>query len=136
LSLPCPWTIFAAALAQPEPADRVKAAQALGPIMSNSITQVTHRALGAMLRLTVADRLSIDLTPEEARTLARALAAVKDGQSSVDEIYMSPIASDKDFSAKVTPDCLLFEGAEPPLCLEWPEVAAIAASLAELAGPG
>jgi predicted Zn-dependent protease len=105
--------------------------------MSNhSVIQVTHRGLGAMLRLTVADARSFDLTLEEARTVARALAAVRDGKSKVDEIYMSPIASDRDFSAKVTLDGLLLEGAEPPLRLEWPEVGAIAASLAELAGPG
>jgi len=102
----------------------------------NSVTLVTHRALGAMLHVTVADVLSFDLTPEEARTLARALAAVRDGNSSVDEIYMSPIASDRDFSAKVTPDGLLLQGPEPPLRLEWPEVGEIAAALAEFAGPG
>ncbi len=102
----------------------------------SSVCRVTHRGLGAMLRLTVADARSFDLTHEEARTVARALAAVRDGKSKVDEIYMSPIASDRDFSAKVTPDGLLLEGAEPALRLGWTEVGAIAASLAELAGPG
>jgi len=102
----------------------------------SSVAAVTHRALGAMLRLTIMDSLSFDLTLEEARTLARALAAVSEGKSNVDEIYMSPIASDGDFSAKVTPEGLLLEGRAPPLHLAWPEVGAIAASLAELAGEG
>jgi hypothetical protein len=89
-----------------------------------------------MLRLTVAEGLSFDLTLEEARTLARALAAVRNGNSNVDEIYMSPIASDGDFSAKVTPDGLLLDARKPPLRLAWPEVSEIAGALAELAGEG
>lgn len=89
-----------------------------------------------MVRLTVADGRSFDLTLDEARTVSRALAAVRDGKSSVDEIYMSPIANDAEFSAKVTPDGVLLQGSEPPLPIQWAEVGAIAASLAELAGPG
>lgn len=102
----------------------------------SSVIRVTHRGLGELLRLTVPDGRSFDLTPQEARTVARALAAVRDGKSKVDEIYMSSIASDRDFSAKVTPDGVLLEGSEPALPLDWPEVGAIAAALAELAGPG
>ncbi|WP_026605807.1 hypothetical protein [Methylocapsa acidiphila] len=101
----------------------------------SSVIQATHRGLGAMLRLALSDGRSFDFTLQEARTLSRALAAVRNGKSKVDEVYMSPIASDLDFSAKVTPDGLLLEGAEQPLKLEWPEVGTISASLAELAGP-
>lgn len=102
---------------------------------TNSVARLSHRGLGAMLRLTLVEGSSFDLTLQEARILARALKAVSEGKSSVDEVYMSPIASDNDFSAKVTPDGLVLQAREPPLRLGWPEVGAIAASLAELAGP-
>jgi hypothetical protein len=98
------------------------------------VSPITHRGLGAMLRLAVADGLSFDLTHEEARTLSRAMKAVADGKSKVDEIYMSPIASDRDFSAKVTPEGLLLEAASPPLRLAWEDVSALAADLAAQAG--
>lgn len=101
----------------------------------SSVAPFTHRALGAMLRLTVAQGLSFDLTHQEAQTLARAMKAVAEGKSEVDEIYMSPIASDRDFSAKVTPDGLVLEALDPPLRLAWPAVAAMAAALAEQAAP-
>lgn len=100
----------------------------------SSVSSFTHRGLGAMLRLTVADGLSFDLTHEEARTLSRAMMAVAAGKSTVDEIYMSPIASDRDFSAKVTAEGLALEAITPPLRLAWPEVATLAAALAAQAG--
>ncbi|HYP57454.1 MAG TPA: hypothetical protein VEQ35_04125 [Beijerinckia sp.] len=92
-----------------------------------------HRGLGPMIRLTVAEGLSFDLTPQEARILSRAMAAVREGKSKVDEIYMSPIAADADFSAKVTPDGLLLETRQPPHAIAWDEVGTLAASLAALA---
>jgi hypothetical protein len=89
----------------------------------------THRALGPMIRLTVADGYGFNLTFLEARTLARALAAVKDKTSSVDEVYLSPIGSDGDIHAKVRPDGLVIEARNPPLVLAWGEVSAIADAL-------
>jgi hypothetical protein len=93
----------------------------------------THRALGPMVRLMVAEGYGFNLTFQEARTLARALLAVKDKRSSVDEVYLSPIGSDADFHAKVRPDGLVIEATNPPLVLEWSEVGAIAAALAAAA---
>ena len=87
----------------------------------------THRALGALPRLSLPGGCSFDLTFEEARTLSRALSAVAEGKSSVDEIYLSPIASDRAFSGKVTTEGLWFEAVSPPFRLAWPEVAALAA---------
>lgn len=98
------------------------------------VTAVTHRALGPMLRLTLAEGLFFDLTHEEARTVSRAMRAVAEGKSTVDEIYMSPIASDRDFSAKVTADGLVLEAVSPPFRLSWPVVGALAAALAAQAG--
>lgn len=100
----------------------------------SSVSPVTHRGLGAMLRLTVAEGLAFDLTFEEARTLSRAMTAVAEGKSTVDEIYMSPIASDRDFSAKVGAEGLVLEAFDPPLRIAWPEVAALAAALSAQAG--
>jgi hypothetical protein len=96
----------------------------------------THRALGRMVRLTVADGYGFSLTFQEARTLARALAAVKDKRSSVDEVYLSPIGSDGDFHAKVRSDGLVIDAMSPPLMLGWSEVGAIAAALAAAAPEG
>jgi hypothetical protein len=93
----------------------------------------THRALGPMVRLTVAEGYGFNLTFQEARTLARALAAVKDKLSSVDEVYLSPMGSDGDFDAKVRPDGLVIEATNPPLVLDWSKVGAIAAALAAAA---
>ena len=90
----------------------------------------THRALGPMVRLTVADGYRFNLTFQEAQTLARALAAVKDKRSSVDEVYLSPIGSDGDFHAKVRADGLVIDAMTPPLVLDWSTVGAIADALA------
>jgi hypothetical protein len=103
-------------------------------VSAGSVAAFAHRGLGPMLRLTLAEGLSFDLTHEEARTLSRAFAAVAAGKSTVDEIYMSPIASDHDFSAKVTAEGLVLEATSPPLRLAWPEVATLAAALAAQAG--
>jgi hypothetical protein len=93
----------------------------------------THRVLGRMVRLMVADGFCVNLTFQEARTLARALAAVKDKRSSVDEVYLSPIGSDGDFHAKVSPDGLVIDATNPPLVLDWSEVGVIADALAATA---
>jgi len=103
-------------------------------VSASSVSAFTHRGLGAMLRLVVAEGFAVDLTFEEARTLSRAMTAVAEGKSKVDEIYMSPIASDRDFFAKVTAEGLVLEAVTPPLRLAWPEVGAIAAALAAQAG--
>lgn len=100
---------------------------------SASAAAFNHRGLGPMIRLKLFEGPSFDLTPLEARTLSRALAAVRAGKSKVDEVYMSPIASDHDFFAKVASDGLLLEAFAPPIKLDWEDVATIASLLAELA---
>ncbi len=98
-----------------------------------SVTAVSHRLLGPMIRLEFGGALGFDLTTQEAGILARALAAVRDGKSPVDEVYMSPIASNGDFSGKVGPEGLNVAAAEP-IAIGWDEVGKIAAALAETAG--
>ncbi len=94
-----------------------------------------HRGLGQMVRLTVIEGYSFDLTFQEAQILSRALAAVKNKTSPVDEVYMSPIASDGDFSAKVLADGLVLEARTPPVRLDWPQVGAMAEALAAASAP-
>jgi len=100
--------------------------------MSSTAHSFIHRGLGPMIRLSLSDGLNFDLTPREALTLARALAAVKTGASKVDEIYMSPIASDQDFVGTVTPEGLLLQARQPPIPLDWGEVGVISDQLKEL----
>jgi hypothetical protein len=85
------------------------------------------------VRLTVTDGLVFDLTKQEAGILSRALAAVRDGRSKVDEVYMSPIASDGDFSGKVMSDGILVASKNQPVHLEWSAVGEIAGALAAFA---
>lgn len=93
---------------------------------SFTVTPVTHRMLGPLLRLTLADGLALDLTAEEAAILSRALRAVAEGRSAERTIFMSPIASDHDFTGAVDGDGV----AVGTTRLDWPEVRALADALA------
>jgi hypothetical protein len=101
----------------------------------SSVAAVSHSGLGAMLRLSLGT-LSFDLTLHEARTLAKDLAAVRAGYRLADAIYLSPIASEGDFSAEITPQGLVLRAPGPPLHINWLEVGAMAACLAGLAEYG
>jgi hypothetical protein len=104
--------------------------------MSHEFVSVfSHRGLGQMIRLTVVEGYAFDLTFQEAQILSRALAAVREKKSNVDEVYMSPIASDGDFSAKVVADGLVFEGKTPPIKLFWTDVGQMAQALAAASAP-
>jgi hypothetical protein len=87
-----------------------------------------------MIRLEFPGQLGFDLTVQEASILARALAAVREGKSAVDEVYMSPIASNGDFSGKVGTDGISV-AADAPIALGWDEVGKMAAALAALVPP-
>jgi len=94
---------------------------------------ISHRMLGPIIRLTVADGYDFVLTFQEAQILSKALRAVKDKKSPVDEVYMSPIANDYDFVAKVLDDGVIFEAKVPPLKLDWSEVGRMSEDLAKAA---
>ncbi len=95
----------------------------------------SHRGLGQMIRLTVVEGHAFDLTFQEAQILSRALTAVREKKSNVDEVYMSPIASDGDFAAKVLADGLVLEAKTPPIKLNWTEVSEMAQALAMASTP-
>lgn len=69
-----------------------------------TITTAQHPAFGRLVVLSGLTASPLRLTPQEATTVARALLAVRDGRSREREIYMSPIASDDDFTALVGPE--------------------------------
>jgi hypothetical protein len=99
------------------------------------VAAFAHRGLGPMIRLTVVEGYRFDLTHQEAQILSRALAAVKNKTSPVDEVYMSPIASDGDFFAKVLPEGILFEAHIPPISLTWTQVGEMADALSKASTP-
>jgi hypothetical protein len=90
-----------------------------------------HRAFGALATLRLAGQAERRFTLAEARHVAAALDALAAGVAREGGVYMSPIASDWDFDASATSEGLLV--ASPSggagLALEWPEVAALAATL-------
>jgi hypothetical protein len=69
--------------------------------LSFQVLQCDHRAFGRLIRLSLDGDTRLDFTPEEAATVSRALTAVREGRSLEREIYMSPIASDHEFSGAV-----------------------------------
>lgn len=101
-----------------------------------AVTAISHRFLGPMCRLAIAPDLACVLTPLEAQTLARALRAVAEDHSRVEEIYLSPNASDREFLARVTEDGLRVAAAPgADILMPWTDVAALAkALLREAAG--
>jgi|tagenome__1003787_1003787.scaffolds.fasta_scaffold20799777_2 hypothetical protein len=71
---------------------------------SIQVTRSAHRTFGSLIRLTLDSDTRLDFTAEEAATVSRALTAVREARSAEREIYMSPIASDHDFSGTVLAD--------------------------------
>jgi hypothetical protein len=71
---------------------------------SIQVNHSAHRAFGRLIRLTLDSDTRLDFTAEEAATVSRALIAVLEGKSAEREIYMSPIASDHDFTGTILSD--------------------------------
>lgn len=99
------------------------------PLLPFCLSPTQHRRLGRLLRLSLADDLLVlQLTPAEAFNLAMALAALCDG-ARVSELYLSPMASDRAFTARVETEGLAVALERGELRLDWPQVAALAALL-------
>lgn len=92
------------------------------------VTSVVHPALGQMIRLDGTGAPPLRLTPAEARTIALALRAIRDGRAAEQEIFLSPIASDDVFAAQVGPD-----GVRCPRALDWDQVEHLAGRLLAMA---
>lgn len=94
------------------------------------VKRVSHRMLGDMLRMMLSERLSFDLTLEEGRTLSRAFTALAHDWRRNDLVYLSPVASDAEFSAAVSQQGLDVETAEGGHHLSWADVTELAERLA------
>lgn len=94
------------------------------------VKRVPHRMLGDMLRMMLSEQLSYDLTMEEGRTLSRAFTALAHDWRRNDNVYLSPIGMDGDFSAAVTQDGLDVETAQAGHHLSWDDVTELAERLA------
>jgi len=90
-----------------------------------------HSAFGRLLTLSVAGQPPRRFTEQEASIVARALAAVVAGRSAEEQIYMSPIASDREFSASVEKGGVVvrLEGCAD-VALDWAETLELAREMA------
>jgi len=105
--------------------------------MSESFSLVVrpHGAFGALATLCLLGQPQRRFTLREASIVARALEAVASGTSLERQIYMSPIASDQDFDARVEPGGIVVACAShPDLCIAWPEATDLARALKAAAG--
>lgn len=94
------------------------------------VKRVSHRFLGAMLRMTLSEGLHFDLTLEEGRTLSRAFTAVAHDWRRTDVIYLSPVGGDVELSAAVTQEGLDVQTATGVYHLSWEDVTELAERLA------
>ncbi|MFS8038912.1 hypothetical protein ACI7BZ_18460 [Xanthobacter sp. AM11] len=94
------------------------------------VKRVPHRMLGEMLRMMLSEQVYFDLTLEEGRTLSRAFTAVAYDFRRTDSLYLSPVGSDGEFSAAVTPVGLDVETANGGHHLSWDDVTELAERLA------
>jgi hypothetical protein len=97
--------------------------------LSFQVLQCDHRAFGRLIRLSLDGDTRLDFTPEEAATVSRALTAVREGRSMEREIYMSPIASDHEFSGAVLTEGVRVTIAGRVAELGWAEVERLALDL-------
>jgi len=86
--------------------------------------------LGQLLRMMLSEQIVLDLTLEEGRTLSRAFTAVAHDWRRTDRIYLSPLGSDAEFSAAVTPHGLDVETTDGRHHLTWDDVTELAERLA------
>jgi hypothetical protein len=96
---------------------------------SIQVKQSAHRAFGHLIRVTLDGDTRLDFTAEEAATVSRALTAVREQRSAEREIYMSPIASDHDFTGSVLTDGVRVTVAGASADLGWDDVDRLARDL-------
>ena len=94
------------------------------------VKRVSHRLLGDMLKMSLSDQLSYDLTLEEGKTLSRAFTALANDWRLNNLVYLSPIAMDGDFSAAVSQEGLAVETENGIHPLSWADVTELAERLA------
>jgi hypothetical protein len=103
------------------------------PAMSQkfSLTETPHGAFGVLAILKFSGQPARAFTRQEATIVSRALKAVAQGTSAERLVYMSPIASDHDFEARVaeTGIVVMLDGCAD-VQLDWNDVDVLSLRLA------
>lgn len=100
-----------------------------------NLAAAPHPAFEALATLAFPGQPLRRFTRREALILARALAAVEQGASAERQIYMSPIASDCDFDARVGENGVVITAPGcPNAALNWQETNMLAQQLARFGG--
>jgi hypothetical protein len=96
-----------------------------------SFTETPHGAFGVLAILKFPGQPTRAFTRQEATIVSRALKAVAHGTSAERQVYMSPIASDHDFEARVaeTGIVVMLDGCAD-VQLDWNDVDALSLRLA------
>jgi hypothetical protein len=96
-----------------------------------SLTETPHGAFGVLAILKFPGQPARAFTRQEATIVSRALKAVAGGISTERQVYMSPIASDHDFEARVaeTGIVVMLDGCAD-VQLDWNDVDALSLRLA------
>ncbi len=111
----------------------------MGPCQENAqqmshnftLAAMQHQAFGRLLTLSVAGQPPRRFTAQEAAIVACALAAVAAARSAERQIYMSPIASDREFTANIgTGGVVITLDGYADVALGWSETAELARELA------
>ncbi len=102
---------------------------------SFELVVVAHGVFGVLATLRLHGQPDRKFTLQEALIVARALDAVAQKKSCAREIYMSPIASDHDFEARVFDDgvAVILAG-YPNAPLDWTQTLALTREFLRVAG--
>ena len=96
-----------------------------------SFTETPHGAFGVLAILEFPGQPARGFARQEAVIVSRALIAVARGTSAERQVYMSPIASDHDFEARVTETgVVVISDGCAGLPLDWSDVDALSRRLA------
>ncbi|MGC1861891.1 MAG: hypothetical protein WA733_12405 [Methylocystis sp.] len=102
-----------------------------------SLTETPHGAFGVVAILEFPGQPARGFTRQEAAVVSRALIAVARGTSAERQVYMSPIASDHDFEARVTEaGVVVISDGCVGLQLDWNDVDALSRRLASFGAGG
>lgn len=98
------------------------------------LVAASHRAFAALATLSLPGHPPRRFTKEEAGVLSRALESVANGDRRERQIYMSPIASDHDFEAKVEQSGIVVSSdGHGEVVLDWNETRALVEGLRSFA---
>jgi hypothetical protein len=96
-----------------------------------SVTETRHGAFGVLAKLEMPGQPVRAFTRQEATIFSRALKAVAQGTSAELQVYMSPIASDHDFEARVAETgVVVVLDSCADVRLDWSEVDALSSRFA------